>query len=66
MADERPNIVFLFADDLGWGDLDSYGNERLKTPNLDRLAREGILFTLYYVAGSVCSPSRAAIELEAR
>ncbi len=60
-TNKRPNIVFLFADDLGWGDLGCYGHRRLKTPNLDRLANEGILFTQFYVSGSVCSPSRAAI-----
>lgn len=58
---KAPNIVFLFADDLGWGDLSCYGNRRVKTPELDQLAREGTLFTHFYVAGSVCSPSRAAI-----
>lgn len=58
---ERPNIVFLFADDLGWGDLSCYGNRRVKTPVLDRLAAEGTLFTQFYVAGSVCSPSRTGI-----
>ena len=57
----RPNIVFIFADDLGWGDLSCYGQPRIKTPNLDRLAREGTLFTQFYVAGSVCSPSRTGI-----
>ncbi len=56
-----PNIVFLFADDLGWGDLGCYGNPRIKTPALDKLASEGSLFTQFYVAGSVCSPSRAGI-----
>ena len=56
-----PNFVFIFADDLGWGDLGCYGNRRLKTPCLDRLAEQGILFTQFYVSGSVCSPSRAAI-----
>jgi len=66
MADEpsrrtKPNFVFIFADDLGWGDLGCYGNRQIKTPNLDRLAREGLLFTQFYVSGSVCSPSRAAI-----
>ncbi|MHC4701921.1 MAG: sulfatase family protein [Planctomycetota bacterium] len=56
----RPNFVFIFADDLGWGDLGCYGNRQIKTPNLDRLAREGMLFTQFYVNGSVCSPSRTA------
>jgi arylsulfatase A-like enzyme len=57
---KRPNFVFIFADDLGWGDLGCYGNRQIKTPNLDRIAKEGILFTQFYVNGSVCSPSRAA------
>ncbi len=56
----RPNVVFILADDWGWGDLGCTGHERLKTPNLDRLARQGILFTQFYVNGSVCSPTRAA------
>ncbi|MBI5769240.1 MAG: sulfatase-like hydrolase/transferase [Verrucomicrobia bacterium] len=55
---KRPNILFILADDLGWGDLSCYGNTFLKTPNLDRLAAQGKLFTNFYVAGSVCSPSR--------
>jgi len=58
---DKPNFVFIFADDLGWGDLACYGNQQIKTPNLDRLAEQGILFTHFYVNGSVCSPSRAAI-----
>jgi len=57
----KPNFVFIFADDLGWGDLACYGNQQIKTPNLDKLAEQGILFTQFYVNGSVCSPSRAAI-----
>ena len=57
---EKPNFIFLFADDLGWGDLGCYGNGKIKTPNLDRLAGEGVLFTHGYVSSSVCSPSRAA------
>lgn len=57
----RPNFVFIFADDLGWGDLGCYGNRQIKTPNVDELAREGTLFTQFYVNGSVCSPSRTAI-----
>lgn len=56
----RPNIVLILADDLGWGDLGCYGHGRLKTPNLDRLARQGTLFTQFYVNASVCSPSRCA------
>ncbi|MDO8540620.1 MAG: sulfatase-like hydrolase/transferase [Opitutaceae bacterium] len=56
----RPNIIFILADDLGWGDLSCYGNTFLKTPNLDRLAQRGTLFTNFYVNGSVCSPSRCA------
>src|SRR5262245_57822121 len=56
----KPNIVFILADDLGWGDLHCYGNPDTKTPNLDRLAVGGKLFTHFYVCGSVCSPSRCA------
>ncbi|HUS74050.1 MAG TPA: sulfatase-like hydrolase/transferase, partial [Sedimentisphaerales bacterium] len=58
---KKTNFVFIFADDLGWGDLGCYGNRQIKTPNLDELAKKGILFTQFYVSGSVCSPSRAAI-----
>lgn len=58
---EKPNIIFIFADDLGWGDLSSYGGNRMDTPNLDSLAAQGTLFTQFYVPGSVCSPSRAGI-----
>jgi len=56
----RPNIIFILADDLGWGDLGCYGHPITQTPNLDRMAREGTLFTQFYVCGSVCSPSRCA------
>jgi arylsulfatase A-like enzyme len=56
----RPNVIFLLADDLGWGDLGCYGHPQLRTPNLDRMAREGTLFTQFYVNASVCSPSRCA------
>jgi len=58
--DARPNVIFILADDLGWGDLSCYGHDRLKTPNFDRLAQQGMLFTQFYVNGSVCSPSRCA------
>ena len=56
----EPNIVFVFADDWGWGDLGCYGHPHAKTPNLDRLASQGTLFTQFYVCSGVCSPSRAA------
>ena len=58
---DRPNFIFIFADDLGWGDLGCYGNRQIKTPNLDKLAQQGTLFTQFYVNGSVCSPSRTSI-----
>lgn len=58
---KRPNIVFVFADDWGWGDLSCYGHQFVKTPNLDRLASQGILFSQFYVCSGVCSPSRAAV-----
>ena len=57
----RPNIVFIFADDWGWGDLSCHGHPYVKTPNLDRLAREGTDFTRFTVASGVCSPSRTAV-----
>ncbi len=59
-AAEKPNIIFILADDLGWGDLGCYGNRVIQTPNLDRMAGEGTLFTQFYVNASVCSPSRCA------
>jgi N-acetylgalactosamine-6-sulfatase len=57
---QPPNIIFILADDLGWGDLGCYGHPNIKTPGLDRLARQGTQFTQFYVNGSVCSPSRSA------
>ncbi len=56
-----PNVVVILADDLEYGDLSSYGHRTLKTPALDRLAREGIRFTSFYAASPLCSPSRAAL-----
>ena len=56
-----PNIVILFADDLGYGDLTCYGHPTIRTPNLDRLAQGGIRLTSFYVAAPACSPSRAAL-----
>ena len=57
----RPNIVIIFADDLGYGDLSSYGGEGIQTPNIDRIGTEGIRFTDFFVPANVCSPSRASI-----
>lgn len=57
---EQPNIIFILADDLGWGDLGCYGHPFLQTPNLDRLASQGMRFTGFYTNSAVCSPSRAA------
>jgi N-acetylgalactosamine-6-sulfatase len=56
----RPNVLFILADDLGWGDLGCYGNTEIRTPNLDQLASQGTLFTQFYVNSAVCSPSRTA------
>jgi N-acetylgalactosamine-6-sulfatase len=57
---EQPNIIFILADDMGWGDLASYGHPQVQTPHLDRLAAQGTRFAQFYVASPVCSPSRAA------
>jgi arylsulfatase A-like enzyme len=57
----RPNIIFILADDLGPGDIGCYGGTLVKTPNIDRLAKEGIRFEQYYVASPVCSPSRCTL-----
>lgn len=56
-----PNIIFIVADDLGYGDLSCYGQSQLKTPNIDRLAAEGIRFTQHYAGATVCAPSRASL-----
>ncbi|WP_460640025.1 sulfatase-like hydrolase/transferase [Larkinella harenae] len=57
----KPNIVFILADDLGWGDLSCYGASDLKTPHIDSLMRAGIRFTSFYASSPVCSPSRASL-----
>lgn len=56
-----PNIIFILADDLGYGDLGCYGQERIQTPNIDRLAAEGMRFTQCYAGSTVCAPSRSAL-----
>ena len=61
-ANEPPtNILFIFADDWGWGDLSCHGHPYVKTPNIDRLAKEGTDFYRFTTASGVCSPSRTAI-----
>jgi arylsulfatase A-like enzyme len=60
-AQTRPNIIFIQADDLGYGDLSCYGQRKFKTPNIDRLAAEGMRFTQYYAGSTVCAPSRSAL-----
>ena len=58
---DSPNIVLIFADDLGYGDLGVFGNPEIKTPHLDQLAQEGQKWTHFYVADPVCTPSRAGL-----
>jgi len=58
---EPPNIVIVFMDDMGWGDLSCQGETRWETPNIDRLAREGVRFTRFYVSQPVCSASRSSL-----
>ncbi len=58
---KRPNIIYILADDLGYGDLGCYGQVKFSTPNLDRLAGEGIRFTHHYSGSTVCAPSRSAL-----
>lgn len=61
-ASARPNIVFILADDLGWSDTTPYGADLHETPNLERLARQGVRFSRAYAASPVCSPTRASIQ----
>ncbi|MCP5110652.1 MAG: arylsulfatase, partial [bacterium] len=60
-AAERPNIVFILADDLGYGDLGCYGQKIIQTPRLDRMAAEGMRFTQFYAGATVCAPSRSVL-----
>ena len=58
---ENPNIIYVLADDLGYADLGIQGSKEIPTPNIDRLAEDGIRFTNGYVSGAVCAPSRAGL-----
>jgi arylsulfatase A len=58
----KPNIVLIFIDDMGWGDLGCYGNDFIDTPRIDKLAAEGMRFTDFYASGAVCSPTRCALQ----
>jgi arylsulfatase A-like enzyme len=60
-GDKRPNVIFILADDLGYGDLGCYGQQRIKTPNIDRMAAEGLRFTDAYAGATVCAPSRCVL-----
>lgn len=57
----RPNIIYILADDLGYGDVGVYGQQKFRTPNIDQLAKEGIRFTQHYSGSTVCAPSRSAL-----
>ena len=60
-AAEKPNIVFVLADDLGYGDVGCYGQKKIRTPNIDQLAAEGMRFTAHYAGNNVCAPSRCVL-----
>ena len=62
LAKDRPNIILVFIDDMGWGDFSCFGNQDASTPHIDRLAKEGIRFEQFYVNSPICSPSRVAIS----
>src|SRR5690348_2738931 len=57
----KPNFIVILADDLGYNDIGCFGSPLIKTPNIDRMAKEGVQFTSFYVGASVCTPSRAAL-----
>jgi arylsulfatase A-like enzyme len=60
-AADRPNLVLIYIDDMGWGDFSCFGNQDASTPNIDRLAAEGIRYSQFYVNSPICSPSRTAV-----
>ena len=58
---DKPNIIFIMADDLGYGQIGAYGQSKIKTPCIDKMAKEGLLLTDYYAGTAVCAPSRCAL-----
>lgn len=61
-ATDRPNVIVVFIDDMGWGDFSCFGNDNAATPHIDRLAKEGVRFEQFYVNSPICSPSRTALS----
>ena len=59
--DRKPNVIFILADDLGYGDLGCFGQKKIRTPHLDRMAREGMRFAQHYAGNAVCAPSRCVL-----
>ena len=57
----KPNLIFIMADDLGYGDLGCFGQKLIKTPRLDQMAKEGMKFTRFYSGSTVCAPSRSVL-----
>src|SRR6185436_6634518 len=57
----KPNIIFILADDLGYGDIGAFGQKKIRTPHLDRMAAEGMRFTQHYSGNAVCAPSRCVL-----
>ena len=60
----KPNVVIILTDDMGYGDISCYNQNQIKTPNIDRLATEGVRFTNFYVPTPYCAPSRASLLTE--
>src|ERR1041385_5345093 len=60
-AAQKPNIIFILADDLGYGDVSCFGQKKFQTPNIDRLAAEGMKLTAHYAGNNVCAPSRCSL-----
>ena len=58
---QKPNVIYILADDLGYGDIEPYGQQIIKTPHLNQMAREGMLFTQHYAGSTVCAPSRSSL-----